>query len=167
VIASNAPIAPRRVSRRVVGIVAGLEPITHEYVLRCDPHRAFDAYTSQIGYWWHRRYTANPDTFGSVTIEPAVGGRVYASHTDIGEDHWGEVTIWEPGSRVVHTFTLAQDPDHPSQVTAVFAPGEGGLGCVFRLEHGGWSEANGAARAKFGDWPVLLDRFVALADGRD
>jgi hypothetical protein len=33
-----------------------------------------------------------------------------------------------------------------------------------RFAHGGWTEANVADRSKFGDWPLLLDRFAALAD---
>jgi hypothetical protein len=33
-----------------------------------------------------------------------------------------------------------------------------------RFEHGGWTEANAAGRKKFGDWRVMLDRFVAFAD---
>jgi uncharacterized protein YndB with AHSA1/START domain len=104
-----------------------------------------------------------------VTIEPSVGGRVYATHSDIGEHDWGEVTVWEPGHRLVHTFTLAQDPQHPSEVAVEFVPaeseGEAGNGSTVRFVHGGWTEANADARKKFGDWPVMLDRFVVFADG--
>jgi uncharacterized protein YndB with AHSA1/START domain len=103
-----------------------------------------------------------------VTIEPGVGGRVYATHSDTGEDEWGRVTEWEPGHRLVHTFTLAQDPGQPSKVTVEFAPADGPgevrPGCTVRFAHGGWSEANSAVRAKFSDWPIMLDRFAALAD---
>jgi hypothetical protein len=31
-----------------------------------------------------------------------------------------------------------------------------------RFTHGGWTEANAVARPKFGDWSVILERFVAL-----
>jgi hypothetical protein len=138
-------------------------PITHEYELACSTERAFEVYTGRIGEWWDPRYTANAETLESVTIEPRVGGRVYATHADVGEDDWGEVTVWEPGRRLVHTFTLAQDPAHPSEVAVEFVPREGG-GCVVRFAHGGWTEANVAVREKFGDWRVMLDRFAALAD---
>lgn len=103
-----------------------------------------------------------------MTIEPRVGGRVYATHSDIGEDEWGRVTEWEPGHRLVHTFTLAQNPAQPSEIAVEFAAADGPeaprAGCTVRFAHGGWSEANSAVRAKFGDWPVMLDRFAALAD---
>jgi hypothetical protein len=141
-------------------------PITYEYSLGCSAEQAFDAYTGRIGEWWDRRYTANAETLQGVTIEPHVGGRVYATHSDVGDDDWGEVTVWEPGHRLVHTFTLAQDATHPSEVTVKFVPDEGqaGNGCMVQFAHGGWTDANAAARRKFTDWPVMLDRFVALAD---
>jgi Activator of Hsp90 ATPase homolog 1-like protein len=139
-------------------------PIVHEYRLRCSAEHAFAVYSVRIGEWWDPRYTANGDTLESVTIEPRVGGRVYAVHGDIGEDDLGEVTVWEPGRRLVHTFTLAQDPRHPSDVAVQFAAGEGGAGCTVRFAHGGWTQANAEVRKKFSDWPVMLDRLVALAE---
>jgi uncharacterized protein YndB with AHSA1/START domain len=142
-------------------------PITYEYSLGCSAERAFDTYTGRIGEWWDPRYTANAETLQAVTIEPRVGGRVYATHSDMGKDDWGEVTVWEPGRRLVHTFTLAQDAENPSEVAVEFAPHDGqgaGTGCTARFAHGGWTEANAVVRKKFSDWPVMLDRFVALAD---
>ena len=137
-------------------------PIAFEYHLSCSPADAFASYTDRIGEWWDARYTANPETLRDVTIEPRVGGRVFATHSDFGVDDWGEVTVWEPGRRLVHTFTLAQDPLEPSEVAVEFLPGES-PGCTVRFEHRGWTEADAAARSKFGDWPVLLDRFAAPA----
>jgi Activator of Hsp90 ATPase homolog 1-like protein len=138
-------------------------PIAHEYALRVSSDQAFAAYTGRTGEWWDPRYTANAETLEAVTIEPRVGGRVYATHRDTGEDDWGEVTVWKPGRRLVHTFTLAQDPRQLSEVAVEFVPGES-AGCTVRFAHGGWTDANAATRPKFGDWPVMLDRFAALAD---
>jgi hypothetical protein len=70
-----------------------ISPITHEYSLPCSPDEAFAAYTGGIGAWWDPRYTANPETLQGVTIEPFLGGRVYATHSDIGEADWGVVTV--------------------------------------------------------------------------
>jgi hypothetical protein len=143
--------------------VGDLSPIRFEHALPCGPDHAFAVYTGRIGDWWHPDYTANAGTFEAVTIEPRVGGRVYATHSDLGEHEWGAVTVFESGRRLVHTFTLAQDPESPSEVTAEFVAD--GDGSVVRFVHGGWTEANVADRKKFGDWPVLLDRFAALAAG--
>jgi Activator of Hsp90 ATPase homolog 1-like protein len=97
-----------------------------------------------------------------VTIEPGVGGRVFATHSDIGEHEWGRVREWERGRRLSHTFTLAQDPAHPSEVSVEFEPVADG--CRMHFEHGGWTPENESDRQKFGDWPVMLDRFAKLAD---
>jgi hypothetical protein len=139
------------------------EPITHEYVLRCSAAQAFETYTARIGDWWDPRYSANPDTLQAVTIEPRPGGRVYATHSDSGEHDWGEIVVWEPGRLLVHTFALAQDPAHPTEVVVDFLEQPGG-GCLVRHTHGGWTSHNVGDRAKFGDWPVLLGRFAALAE---
>jgi len=140
-----------------------LAAIVHERFLRCSAQHAFDVYTGRIGEWWDANYSANAETLRAVTIEPRVGGRVFATHEDLGEHDWGEVTVWEPGRRLAHTFTLAQDPEAPSEVSVEFTDDD--RGCNLRFAHGGWTEANSADRAKFNDWPVLLERFAQMADG--
>jgi hypothetical protein len=142
---------------------AAAEPIKHERVLRCSADEAFAIYTGRIGEWWWPRNTANAETLQSITIEPYVGGRVYASHSDIGEHDWGVVMVWEPGRRLVHSFTLAQDPGHPSEVAVEFEPHRDGAGCTLRFAHGGWNAANVAVRPKFSEWGRMLDRFAALS----
>ena len=142
-----------------------LPPITCERHLTYSAAQAFTAYTDGIRKWWDPRYSANPDTLREVTIEPRVGGRVFATHEDLGEHDWGDVTVWEPGHRLVHTFSLARDPNAPSEVAVEFEDGDGD-GCSLRFAHGGWTESNADAREKFGDWPLLLDRFVAYAEER-
>ena len=139
-------------------------PITFERTLPCSAAVAFTAYAGRIGEWWDPRYTANPDTLRTVTIEPRVGGRVFATHEDLGEHDWGAVKAWEPPRRLAHTFSLAQDPDHPSEVAVEFEDREGG--CTMRVAHGGWTDANVQHRAKFGDWPVLLGRFERACLGK-
>ena len=144
--------------------MASGDPITFDYTLRCSADDAFGAYTERISEWWHPGYTANADTLQAVTIEPSVGGRVYATHSDMGEHEWGEVTAWEPGRRLTYSFTLAQDPQHPTKVDVAFVPSE--AGCTVQFAHSGWSDINRSARQKFADWPTMLDRFAALAEGR-
>jgi uncharacterized protein YndB with AHSA1/START domain len=138
-----------------------LSPITFEYRLACTPEQAFDTYAEQIDEWWHPNYTASAETLERITIERGVRGRVYESHAGGATYEWGEVTTWEPGHRLVHSFALAQDPANPSEVSVEFL--QEGDGCLVRFAHGGWTEANVADRKKFGDWPVMLDRFAALA----
>jgi Activator of Hsp90 ATPase homolog 1-like protein len=137
------------------------DPITLELRLACTPEHAFAVYTERIGEWWDGRYTANAETLEDVIIGPHVGGRVYATHSDLGRHDWGEVTVWDPGRRLTHSFTLAQDAGHPSEVRVDFAPDGGG--CAVSFAHGGWTPDNAAHRQKFGDWAILLERFAVLA----
>jgi uncharacterized protein YndB with AHSA1/START domain len=135
------------------------DPLVHELTLRCSAADAFATYTQRIGEWWDARYTANPETLRNVTLEPRAGGRVFATHADLGDHSWGEVTVWEPPHRLVHTFGLAQRS--PSEVAIEFSDVDGESRVHF--EHRGWTDANAADRVKFGDWPLLLNRFAALA----
>lgn len=137
-------------------------PILHEDALRCSAERGFATYAGRIGDWWDPLYTANADTLEAVTIEPRAGGRLYATHRDLGEHDWGTVTVWEPGRQLIHTFSLAQDPRNPSEVAVEFVPA--GAGCTVRLAHGGWTAATVDACQRFSDWPLLLDRFKARAE---
>jgi hypothetical protein len=138
-----------------------LSPHRFERALPLGAAEAFAVYVDRIGEWWDPRYTANADSLVGVTIEQQVGGRAYAMHSDMGRDDWGEILVWEPGLRLVHTFTLAQDPAHPSEISAEFE--DRGGGSVLQFAHGGWTVENARDRAKFGEWPLLLDRFAALA----
>jgi uncharacterized protein YndB with AHSA1/START domain len=117
-------------------------------------------YARRIGEWWDPAYTASPPTFAGVTIEPRVGGRIYAAFSDRHDDDWGTVRVWEPPHRLVHTFTLAQRADTPSEVGVRFSPS--GSGSVVRFEHGGWNDANAGYRVKFSDWRLILDRYASL-----
>jgi uncharacterized protein YndB with AHSA1/START domain len=107
-------------------------------------HRAFDAYAA-IGAWWDPQYTRDPNTLRSITIEPRVGGRVIAHHSD-GDDDWGEVTRWDPPRALAYTTK------HASTIEVVFV--STGDRTIVRFEHGGRTRV---------DWSKLLARFAAHA----
>lgn len=143
-------------------------PIEHTYELECERATAFDAFTRRIDEWWGPSYA--PDGLRRVEITPEVGGAA-VMHLDDGRVYrWGVVTSWEPTSHYAQEFTLAQDPEHPSTLEVWFehTPTQGRRhpGCRVRFVHSGWTAGNLAGRARFTEWPVLLDRFAALADGR-
>lgn len=138
-----------------------LDPIVHTYTLPWSAERSFAAYVERIGEWWHPDYTLDPRTFRGVVVEARAGGTIRAIFTD-REDDWGRVRTWDPPRRLVHSFALAQSADAPSEVSITFAPTGTGSGCVMTFVHGGWNPANAAYRHKFTEWPIILDRFVAL-----
>ena len=139
-----------------------IKPVEHQVRVAVSPADAFQGYVERIGEWWHPRYSRDGATLRSVTIEPFVGGRVYATDAT-GEDDWGVVRVCEPGRLLVHSFWLAQDPDHPSEVSVEFVADPAGTQVNF--SHGGWNEGNAAVRSKFGDWSVMLERYRAVVEG--
>jgi catechol 2,3-dioxygenase-like lactoylglutathione lyase family enzyme len=142
------------------GLAAG--PIEHEYVVACAPEHAFEAFTRDVGTWWPDGYS--PPGKVDVLIEPAVGGACVMRIADGSAYRWGTVTAWEPGAHYGMDFTLAQDPDHPSRIDVRFSPDPGGTRLHFA--HGGWTAGNVAGRSRFSEWPIILERFVAYAEGR-
>jgi len=138
-------------------------PIEHTYRLACTPEAAFEAFTDRIQEWWHSAYA--PEGLERVEIDGTVGGRVTMHLADGTTYPWGTVTVWEPPRRYEQTFTLAQDPEHPSTLEATFTARPDG-GCTMRFAHGGWTAGNLAGRSRFTEWPVLLNRFAAVAEGR-
>ena len=85
------------------------------------------------------------------------GGRVYATHRDLGEHDWGTVTVWEPGRRLVRTFTLGAGSGVPSEVAVEFvAEGAAAAATVRARYTAAGRRTNVGARVKFGDWPLML-----------
>ena len=118
------------------------DPIVQTLELATTAHHAFDAYAA-IGAWWDPQYTRDAKTLRSVTIEPRVGGRVVAHHSD-GDDDWGEVTRWDPPRALAYT-------NRANTVEAVFV--STGDRTIVRFEHG-----------ESRDWSKLLARFAAHAE---
>ena len=143
-----------------------MEPIRHEVTVAGPPPVAFEVFTLGMGGWWDPAYTPEPDGFDGIALVPEVGSPVTMV---FGEDSlvFGAVTVWEPASRYAQTFWLAMDPAHPSTLDVTFSDVDGHPGgeCRVVLEHGGWSPENEHVRDKYGDWPVLLDRYArAMAE---
>ncbi|WP_426592838.1 SRPBCC domain-containing protein [Cellulomonas sp. McL0617] len=140
-------------------------PIRHELVLPVTPREAFDAYVQDIAQWWDPAYSPSADDYRGMTIEPRVGGRVFIDDAARGEVVWGHVLAIAAGAIVVHTLAIGPDVDHPSRISAQFVPLDEG-GTRFEFEHGGWTPENAAERARFRDWPRILDRYASFVASR-
>lgn len=149
----------------VPGSGAAAGPIEHEYDVACSPAHAFEVFTGEIGTWWPDGYS--PPGKVDVSIEPRVGGACVMRIVDGSAYSWGTVVAWDPPHHYAQDFTIAQDPEHPSRIDVWFeAAPHGGAGTRMRFAHGGWTPGNVAGRARFSEWTVILDRFVAQAEGR-
>lgn len=136
------------------------DPIMVARLVEVDAVHAFEVFTERLGEWWDPRLTPDPGTFEGADVEEVEGG-VVALHHD-GEDYpIGEVLEWEIGVRFAMSFHLSLPRDHPTTLVVDFTPADGGT--LVTLTHGGWEADNAASRAKFTEWPHLLERFAATA----
>ena len=107
---------------------------------------AFRMYTEELGSWWplesHARNTERRDT---AMVEPRVGGRLYERTRDGEELDWGEVQVWDPPNRLVHSWHLGR-PETATEVEVRFAP-EGDDTRV-ELVHRGWEVLGDEAAAR-------------------
>lgn len=139
-------------------------PVRHRRALRCDAVTAFDTWVRDIALWWHPDYTPDPATFRDARVEPVPGGAVSFTCDATGTVVWGRVEQVERPRLLVHTSVLGQPSEHPTRIRVELVPSPQGTTLLF--EHGGWHPSLAEVRQKFGEWPLILDRFVALADSR-
>ncbi len=87
-----------------------------------------------------------------------------ATHSDIARHDSADVTVREPGHRLVHTFDAGTGPAGPQRGRGGVVP-EGGTGRTPRLVHGGLIKATTPTRVKSSaTGQGLLDRFAGAAE---
>ena len=109
--------------------------------VNCDPQKAFDVFTKEIGRWWKRgtHYWIDPERGRELRFEPHVGGRlieVYDLATGEGAEI-GRVRTWEPGSLLEFTWRTPDWPDGVSTLVSVRFTSTV-TGCLVTIEHSGW-----------------------------
>jgi uncharacterized protein YndB with AHSA1/START domain len=141
-----------------------IEPIRLVFDLDCPVEHAFDTWTERIGQWWPLDHTVSAEPGLTVVLEGRAGGRIFERETSGVEHDWGEVTIWEPPTRLAYTWHLSRDRSDATQVEIQFVPRGEALTRV-EIEHRDW-ERLGA----FGDtwrernlsgWSTLLPHYLA------
>jgi uncharacterized protein YndB with AHSA1/START domain len=125
----------------------------------CDPRKAFDVFTNQIGRWWRRGtyYWMDPERAQEMRF--ADGRLVEVYNLTTGEEaEIGRVLNWEPGELLVFTWRMPDWPAGADTTVAVrFAASP--TGCLVSIEHTGWEAVpDGAARGTgYGNgWAELL-----------
>jgi uncharacterized protein YndB with AHSA1/START domain len=143
-----------------------IEPLRILFDVGCPPERTFELWTARTSMWWPTTHTvsARPDV--EVVIEPGVGGRIF-ERTPEGDEHdWGQVTIWEPPSRISYLWHLRQDRADATEVEITFAPSEGD-GTRVSIVHRGWDRlgSHGPECRELNQrgWAGLLPHFQAAA----
>ena len=111
----------------------------------CPAEHAFTVWTAGIGTWWPADHTVTGERGLRVVLEPRVGGRIY-ERTPVGAEHeWGEVTAWEPPSRLAYLWFLRADRADATDVEIRFIAT--GAGTRVEIEHRGWERLGARATA--------------------
>jgi hypothetical protein len=139
------------------------EPLRITFDVGCPPEQAFELWTARTSAWWPTSHTVSAQPGLEVVIEPEVGGRIFERTPDGDEHDWGQVTGWDPPSRISYLWHLRQDRADATEVEITFAPDDA-AGTRLSIVHRGW-EARGADQRERNHqgWDALLPHFRAAA----
>lgn len=147
-----------------------IEPIRLSFEVDCPVDYAFEVWTARIAQWWPKDHTVSAEADLTVVLEPRPGGRIFERRASGIEHDWGEVTVWEPPSRLGYTWHLNRDRSDATDVEIRFLP-RGDTATTVQIEHRSW-ERLGAEGEPWrdrnrGGWTTLLPHFVAAATSRE
>jgi hypothetical protein len=143
-------------------------PLQLSFEVACPAPHAFDTWTRRISAWWPADHTATGEDGLTIVLEPQLGGRIYQRDAAGTEIDWGEVTLWEPPSRLGYLWHLRRDRADATDVLVTFVP-LSPVATRVEVLHTGWERLGAdAARwrdANHGGWTTLLPHFAAEAIG--
>ncbi len=142
-----------------------LAPLTKTVTVKRSPEDAFRIYTEGIATWWPLETHSPSQQAETVVMEPRKGGRLYERTRDGEEVDWGEVLVWDPPHRLVHSWHLGGPAT--TEVELRFTPH--GEGTRVELAHSGWErhgEKAAEVRANYDSgWDFVFGERYAKAAG--
>jgi uncharacterized protein YndB with AHSA1/START domain len=143
-----------------------IEPIRLSFDVDCPADHAFDVWTTRIDRWWPADHTVSGEADSLVVLEGRAGGRIF-ERTPSGVEHeWGEVTVWEPPSRLGYLWHLRRDRADATEVEIRFVA-SGAATTRVEIEHRGWERLGEGGEEQRdrnrGGWATLLPHFVDAA----
>lgn len=145
-----------------------IEPIILAFEVDCPVDHAFAVWTSRITVWWPADHTVSGETDLTISLEGRPGGRIFERRASGIEHDWGEVTIWEPPTRLGYTWHLKRDRSDATDVEIRFVDRGDGSTRV-EIEHRGWerlgAEGEDWRDRNRGGWATLLPHYVAATGG--
>jgi uncharacterized protein YndB with AHSA1/START domain len=141
-------------------------PLQMSFDVACSAEHAFGVWTGRIGTWWPPDHTVTGQA-ELVVLQSGIGGRIYERASDGVEHDWGEVTVWEPPTRLVYLWHLRRDRADATEVEIRFVA-LGGAATRIEIEHRGWERLGNAAgewrdRNRAG-WQTLLPHYLAAIE---
>jgi uncharacterized protein YndB with AHSA1/START domain len=146
-----------------------IEPIRLAFDVACPVEHAFETWTGRIDRWWPLDHTVSAAAGLTVVLEGRPGGRIFERETSGREHDWGEVTIWEPPTRLAYTWHLNRDGSDATEVEIRFvARGQGAT--RVEIEHRDWERLGADAESWRGrnvtGWSTLLPHYRAAVLSR-
>jgi uncharacterized protein YndB with AHSA1/START domain len=97
-------------------------------------------------------------------MQGVVGGRIFERAKDGVEHEWGEVTRWQPPSRLAYLWHLGGDRTVATEVDIRFVP-QGATATRIVIEHSGWERLGPTGDAwrerNRAGWGSLIPHFIA------
>ena len=143
-------------------------PLRMSFDVACSADHAFTVWTSGIGTWWPPDHTMTGRA-EAVVLQGGVGGRIYERTADGTEHEWGEVTVWQPPTRLAYLWYLGRDKADATEVEIRFHP-QGTAATRVDIEHRGWERLDRDAQPwrdrNRANWQTLLPHFTrAIREG--
>ena len=144
-----------------------IEPLRLSFVVACSVEHAFGTWTTKMSLWWPLSHTTTGERGFAVHFEPRIGGRVFERTPQGDEIEWGEVTAWEPPTRLAYLWHIRTTRDRATDVAITFTEQNDGAALV-EIVHGGWERLGDAGPgwrdANRGGWSGLLPHFIRACD---
>ena len=149
-----------------------IEPIRIAFDVGCPPDHAFETWTARIDRWWPADHTVTGRWAGRAHRRargPARWPHLRARRRGGIEHEWGEVTIWEPPTRLGYLWHLRRDRADATDVEIRFLDrGDGST--LVEIVHSAWERLGAEGETwrdrNHGGWATLLPHFVEAAGGR-
>lgn len=139
------------------------DPLMLSFEIDCDQAHAFETWTSRISQWWPHGHSVSGDADVEIVLERRVGGRIFERTGDGAEIDWGEITRWEPPSRLGYLWHIRRDRADATDVELTFVDA-GDETTRLEIVHTGWERLGAGADewrdANRGGWANLLPHFI-------
>ncbi len=141
-----------------------IEPLRLSFEVGCPAPHAFDVWTNKIARWWPADHTVSGEDGLDVVLEGRPGGRIFERTAAGTEIDWGQVTVWEPPTRLVYLWHLRRDRADATEVEITFVE-QGASKTRVDIEHRGWERLGAQGQdwrdANMGGWSTLLPHYVS------